>query len=166
MDQWNPYRPMAVAKVVTAILVLAASSLTAGAQALSVLPVNVFLSPGQKATSLTLTNQGTTETAIQLRAYAWNQKDNDDPLTASDAIVVSPPLVRIAPGTQQVVRLILRETPQGREATYRLLLDQIPPPAEPGVVHMVLRLSIPIFAQPAGPICNFIWNVMAKRSIW
>jgi fimbrial chaperone protein len=143
---------MAAAKAVAAILVLAASSLTAGAQALSVLPVNVFLSPGQKATSLTITNQGTTETAIQLRAYAWNQKDNDDPLTASDAIVVSPPLVRIAPGTQQVVRLILRETPQGREATYRLLLDQIPPPAEPGVVHMVLRLSIPIFAQPAGRV--------------
>jgi fimbrial chaperone protein len=51
-----------------------------------------------------------------------------------------------------VVRLILRELPQGREATYRLLVDQIPPPAEAGVVHMVLRLSIPIFALPTGRV--------------
>jgi fimbrial chaperone protein len=28
-------------------------------------------------------------------------------------------------------------------------VDQIPPPAEPGIVHLVLRLSIPIFAEPA-----------------
>ena len=48
-----------------------------------------------------------------------------------------------------MVRLILRQAPQGREATYRILVDQIPPPAEPGIVHLVLRLSIPIFAEPA-----------------
>jgi len=35
-----------------------------------------------------------------------------------------------------------------RESTYRILVDQIPPPAEPGIVHVVLRLSIPIFALP------------------
>lgn len=122
---------------------------SAVAQSLSVLPVNVLFSPGQKATSLTVTNMGTVETAIQIRAYAWSQKDGDDQLTDSDAVVLSPPLARMAPGASQVIRLILRQPPQGREATYRILIDQIPPPAEPGIVHMVLRLSIPIFAQPA-----------------
>ncbi|HUD21278.1 MAG TPA: fimbria/pilus periplasmic chaperone [Acidobacteriaceae bacterium] len=121
----------------------------AEAQSLSVLPVNVLFSPGQRATSLTVTNTGTTETAIQIRAYAWSQKDGDDQLTESDAAVLSPPLARMAPGASQVIRLILRQPPQGREATYRILVDQIPPPAEPGIVHMVLRLSIPIFAKPA-----------------
>lgn len=116
---------------------------------MSVVPVNIFLSPGQKATSLTVTNQGTSETAIQIRAFDWSQKDGEDQLTASKDVVLSPPLTRIAPGASQVVRLILRQTPEYREATYRILLDQIPPPAEPGVVHMVLRLSIPIFARPA-----------------
>ncbi|MGP8184834.1 MAG: molecular chaperone [Terracidiphilus sp.] len=130
------------------ILFLLLAGLAAGAQALSVLPVNIFLSPGQKATSLTVTNQGTAETAIQIRAYTWSQKGNDDPLIATDALVVSPPLARIAPGAAQIIRIILREPPQGQEATYRILIDQIPPPAEPGVVHMVLRLSIPIFAKP------------------
>ncbi len=142
------YRRMVAAKMAATILFLLLAGLAAGAQALSVLPVNIFLSPGQKATSLTVTNQGTAETAIQIRAYTWSQKGNDDPLIATDALVVSPPLARIAPGAAQIIRIILREPPQGQEATYRILIDQIPPPAEPGVVHMVLRLSIPIFAKP------------------
>jgi fimbrial chaperone protein len=128
------------------ILLLAAPAATA--QALSVLPVNILFSPGQRATSLTVTNKGTSETAIQIRTYAWNQKDGDDQLTDTDAVVLSPPLARMAAGASQVIRLILRQPPQGREATYRILIDQIPPPAEPGIVHMVLRLSIPIFALP------------------
>ena len=129
------------------ILLLAGPS--ARGQALQVLPVNLFFSPGQRATSLTVTNMGTGETAIQIRAYAWSQKNGDEQLTDTDAVVLSPPLATIAPGASQVIRLILRQLPQGHEVTYRVLIDQIPPPAEPGIVHMVLRLSIPIFAQPA-----------------
>jgi len=132
-----------------AAVILLFSVPAATAQSLSVLPVNVLFAPGQKASSLTVANTGTAETAIQIRAYAWNQKDGDDQLTDSDAVVLSPPIARMAPGASQVIRLILRQAPQGREATYRILIDQIPPPAEPGIVHMVLRLSIPIFAQPS-----------------
>jgi fimbrial chaperone protein len=124
------------------------TSLAAGAQALAVLPVNIFVQPGQRATTLTVTNQGSAETAIQIRAFAWNQPDGADQLTTSDAVVVSPPLVSIAAGATQVVRIVLRQSPQGSEATYRILVDQIPPKAEPGIVHIVLRMSIPIFAQP------------------
>jgi fimbrial chaperone protein len=120
---------------------------TARAQSLLVIPVNLQIAPGQRATTLTVTNQGTSETSIQIRAYAWNQQGGDDQLTTSDAVIVSPPLASIAPGATQVVRLILRQPPQGREATYRIILDQIPPPASPGVIRLVIRMSIPIFAQ-------------------
>lgn len=135
-------------KALAWIVCVMMASLAARAQSLAVLPVNVSLAPGQSAATLTVTNHGNSETAIQIRGYAWNQPDGEDQLVASDALVVSPPLATIAPGGTQVVRLILRQAPQGREATYRILLDQIPPPAEAGVVHVVLRLSIPIFAQP------------------
>jgi len=138
----------AAIKTVAAAFSLLLTGPAAMGQALSVLPVNVFISPGQKATSLTVTNQGTSETAVQIRAYTWSQKGNDDPLDPTEDLVLSPPLVRIAPGASQVVRLILRQTPENREATYRILIDQIPPPAEPGAVHLVLRLSIPIFVKP------------------
>ncbi len=149
MNAWHSNRLTATLKALAAGLVILLTGPAARAQALSVLPVNVFFVAGQKATTLTVTNQGTTETAVQIRAYAWNQPDGNDQLTNTDAVVLSPPLASIAPGATQVVRLILRQSPQGREATYRILVDQIPPPAEPGIVHIVLRLSIPIFAMPA-----------------
>jgi fimbrial chaperone protein len=144
----NSHRRTA-ALALAAILFAVLTSLAAEAQSLSVLPINVFISPGQKASTLTVTNTGTTETAVQIRAFSWGQKENDDQLADSDAVVLSPPIARIAPGASQVIRLVLRRQAEGREATYRILIDQIPPPAEPGVVHLVLRLSIPIFAQPA-----------------
>src|SRR5664279_3233929 len=144
----NSCRLMAVVRMLTAILVICLTGAAARAQMLSVWPVNIFLSPGQRAATLSVTNSGSSVTGIQVRAYAWNQKDGDDQITATRMMIVSPPLASIPPGATQVVRLVLRQLPQDRESTYRILVDQIPPPAEAGVVHMVLRLSIPIFAQP------------------
>ena len=132
--------------VISLFLLLRCAS--AGSQSLSVLPVNIFLQPGQSATSLTVTNQGTSDTAIQIRSYAWSQKDGEDQIESSDALAISPPIAKIAKGASQVVRLILLHEPQGHEATYRIWVDQIPPPTEPGIVNIVLRLSIPIFAEP------------------
>ena len=139
---------IAAACGLAAIPVLFLTGVAARAQSLSVMPVNIYLAPGQSATTLTVTNQGTTKTSVQIRAFGWSQEGDGDQLAPSDAVVVSPPIASIDPGASQVVRLILRQAPQGHEATYRILVDQIPPPAEPGIVHLVLRLSIPIFAEP------------------
>ena len=141
-------RLTAAARIAAAVALFLAS-FAASAQSLSVLPVNVFLPSGQRAASLSLKNSGDKPTSIQVRAYDWSQKDDADQLIDSKLIVVSPPLVTIQPGSTQVVRLILRQPPVGSEATYRILLDQIPGPGEPGVVQMVLRISIPVFAAAA-----------------
>jgi fimbrial chaperone protein len=148
MNLWKSRQRMAVGGSFAAILVFIASGLAANAQALSVIPVNVFLSPGQRTTTLTVTNQGQSSTSLQTRIFAWSQKDGEDQLTPTNDVVVSPPIVKVDPGASQVVRIALRQMPQFREGTYRILLDQIPGPAEPGVVAMVLRMSIPIFAAP------------------
>jgi fimbrial chaperone protein len=148
LRNWKSFRLTAAIEVVAAVALFLAGSI-AGAQSLSVLPVNVFMQPGQKAATLSVTNSGQKPTSIQVRAYDWSQKSDEDQLTPSNIVVASPPLATIAPGSSQVVRLILRQTPVGREATYRIVLDQIPGPGEPGEVQMVLRLSIPIFAMPA-----------------
>jgi fimbrial chaperone protein len=144
---WKWFRLTAVAEFAAAVAIFLGLC-TASAQSLSVLPVNVFLQPGERAASLSLTNSGAKPTSIQVRAYDWSQKNDEDQLTPSQVVIASPPLVTIAPESTQVVRLILRQSPQGAESTYRIILDQIPGPGEPGVVQMVLRLSIPIFAAP------------------
>jgi fimbrial chaperone protein len=40
--------------------------------------------------------------------------------------------------------------------SYRILLDQIPPAATPGTVRVALRLSIPIFAEPASHVAAHV----------
>jgi fimbrial chaperone protein len=131
------------------------------AGSLTVLPVNIQLAPGQMATALTVINQGDVGTAFQIRAFAWTQSnDGIDRLQPTTTLLASPPLGTIAPGATQVVRMVLRHPPQGQEATYRILIDQIPPPAAPGVVSVALRLSIPIFAEPTTRVAPDVqWHV-------
>ncbi len=143
------HRRMAGAGALAAGLVVLLAGGAAKAQSLTVLPVNIAMTPGQMATTLTVINQGDAETSVQIRALAWNQAaDGKETLAPSDEVLASPPIVTIAAGATQVVRLVLRNAPQGKEATYRILLDQIPPPAMPGMVRIALRLSIPVFAAP------------------
>lgn len=127
---------------------LATTASVAGAQSLTVLPVSIQMTPGQSATTLTIINAGDKETSVQIRAYAWNQPGGEDALTPSTQILTSPPIATIPARAAQIVRLVLRQKPSGREATYRIIVDQIPPPAEPGTVRIALRLSIPVFALP------------------
>lgn len=122
---------------------------SAHAQSLKVMPVNVLISPGQRAATLTVVNAGAVDTAVQIRAFGWDQENGVDKLSESNDIVASPPIATIAPGASQVVRLVLRRPPNGKEATYRILLNQIPAAATPGKVQIVFSMSIPIFAQPA-----------------
>ncbi|WP_074651835.1 fimbrial biogenesis chaperone [Terriglobus roseus] len=120
---------------------------TAHAQTLAVQPVNVVLLPGQKIATLTLKNPSTEAITVQGRAFTWNQDGNDDPLKATDAMLISPPMATIQPGESQVVRVAMRQPTAGRETTYRLLLDQLPSPSRPKGIAVLLRLSIPVFVE-------------------
>lgn len=122
--------------------------LRASAQVLSVQPVNIFLHAGEQTTTLGVTNQAATDTAVQVRAYLWTQKNGVDTLTPTHDLLVSPPIATIPAHATQIIRLVQRSSPPKQEVTYRILVDQIPPAAAPGTIRIVLRLSIPIFAEP------------------
>jgi fimbrial chaperone protein len=125
-----------------------------------VTPVVINLAPQQLTTVLTLENHTEREADFQVRPFLWEQPGGDDRLTPTDAIVASPPLGKIAVGSKQVVRIVLRQPAQGREATYRLLLDQVPPPPQPGQVGLALRLSLPLFAEPGIRVAAHLrWSV-------
>ena len=149
-----------LARLLAGLLVAALGAGTVAAGELAVTPVNGHLAAGAKAAALTLTNAGTEPTAFQIRAFAWGQTATDDPLTPTDDLLVSPPLGKLAAGARQTLRLVLRRQPVGREATYRILIDEIPPPAAPGAVRVALRLSIPVFAAPATAVATQLgWRV-------
>lgn len=122
----------------------------ARSQALEVHPVVVELAPGQMATTLHITNEGPASAIIQLRSFAWTQQaKGSDQLSPSEKLAFSPPFVTLPPNQSQVVRLILQRPPTTAETTYRLLLDELPPPhsARTRGVRLALHLSIPVFAE-------------------
>lgn len=141
-------------------LLLVPNTQHARAQSLAVQPVTLILLPGQKIATLTLKNPATEPMTIQLRSYVWSQQGNNDPLTATEAVLISPPMATIPPGSSQVIRVALRQPSTGQEATYRLLVDQLPPPAKPKEISVLLRLSIPIFSETtAKPVSKLEFHV-------
>jgi fimbrial chaperone protein len=118
--------------------------------ALQVSPVIVNILPSQPATTLTLGNSGDLPIHGQLRLYAWTQRDGDNVLTPTEALIASPPIVRIEPGERQIVRLVhVGRKPTHKEQSYRLLVDELPAAdTAPGEgVSIRLRYSLPVFVQ-------------------
>lgn len=140
----------------------------APAQGVEVVPVNVQLAPGQAAATLTITNHNPRKMSFQIRGYSWQQDSaGNDTLAPTEELMSSPPLATIQPGGSQVVRLILRHPADNREATYRVIFDQLPPPNEAGVVHILVRLSIPVFAEPLMRVAPRVdWRIRKDAGRW
>jgi len=135
-----------------ALALLLGLSAQAGAASLQVAPTSVVLHPGQKAEAVWLSNTGTSETVrAQVRLYKWTQVDGSDHLEPTTAMVVSPPMIELAPDSRQLVRVVLASpVPQGAEDSYRIVVDEVPGERtgdQPGL-QFLLRYSIPVFVLP------------------
>lgn len=122
----------------------------------SVSPVRVNLSAQQKVASLTVLNQGQEATTIQLEVLAWSQdQDGKDVFEPTKNILATPPVFVLQPNAKQVIRLGLRKPAMSQqEDSYRLFLQEVPPPPKEGFngLSVALRMSIPVFVQPKEPI--------------
>ncbi|WP_172606028.1 fimbria/pilus periplasmic chaperone, partial [Vibrio sp. T9] len=115
-------------------------------------PIGLRLPSTAQADALWLTNTGTEPVHAQVRVFRWSQANGKDLLEPSRDLVVSPPMVTIAPGDRQMVRAIRQvPAPSGTEASYRVIVDELPIDGsdQPGL-KFVLRYSIPVFLAPAG----------------
>lgn len=139
------FRPIAAA------VALAASS-TAHAQSAIVLwPTDPRIAANEQATALWLENHGRESITLQIRVHDWAQAGGANQESATQAVVVSPPIATVEPGQRQLVRVIRREPPVVGEKAYRLLVDELPRPA-PAVGNGVaarlavqMRYSLPLF---------------------
>jgi fimbrial chaperone protein len=137
---------------VLATLAFFAPSLYAGA--FSVTPVRIHMKPGDRAVALTIVNEGTTEVALQADMNSWGQKaDGTDVIELAEDMIVSPPIIKLAPKARQVVRLaLLQRADMSRQLTYRLIVREVPEvtaPRDKAIrVPIALALSMPVFVTP------------------
>lgn len=139
---------------------------TVQAAGLQVTPIGLSLSAVQPADGLWLSNTGETPINTQIRVFLWTQVSGEDRLTPSNELVVSPPMMQLAAGERQLVRVIhtgkLSSEPAGTERAYRLKIDELPLPlvGAPKGLQFVLNYSLPVFVQPSsgmapGPILQW-----------
>lgn len=136
-------------KLVLAVLLLLGCLQSGRAEAqLEISPVMVNLLPGQNVATVQVTNRGGASAAIQIRAYSWSQKGNEDVLTPTQDVVLSPPIFTVPKGAAQTVRLLLRgRTGGAKESSYRLLIDEVPPAnVHEQQVAIAMRISLPMIA--------------------
>lgn len=129
----------------------------AAASGLQVAPTTLSLRASQNADGLWLSNTGDNVVHAQVRVYRWTQDERGDQLVASRGLVISPPMLQLASGDRQLIRVIrVGPPPSGAgatEAAYRLAIDELPVAAADGKpragLQFVLHYSVPIFIEPA-----------------
>lgn len=148
-----------VKRIITksALIVLFASlSASVWPGVFTVTPVRIYMTPQDRAIAVTVTNDGDETLVMQADIYEWKQKPNgEDDLTLSEDLFLSPPILKVAPKSRQVVRLArVKKAQQGpREITYRLIVREIPEakPANKDIqVQIALAFSMPVFITPPG----------------
>ncbi|MDX1549276.1 MAG: molecular chaperone [Lysobacter spongiicola] len=147
LQNWKP-------AALAALTALSALCGPAAASSLQVAPTSVVLRPGQQAEALWLSNTSESEPVrAQVRLFRWVQSGGEETLEETRSLVVSPPMIELAGGARQLVRVIRTgPEPQGAEEAYRLIVDEVPAEDSAGRtgLQFLLRYSIPVFVLPEG----------------
>lgn len=120
-------------------------------------PIALHLDRKHDRTLVRVENHGSEPVTMQADAIDWSRQDADGDGVSTDALMVSPPIFMLRPGQTQIVRVGLRRaTALTQEATYRLVLREIPRPAEAGgtlsgSVQVLVTLRVPVYVAPQQP---------------
>ncbi len=123
----------------------------AQAASLAVWPINPRLDAPASSTLVWVKNNSNDATVtLQARIFLWQQTNNDDELIAQDELVVSPPMIEVKPGAQQIFRVVNRTgalVATDREKSFRVLIDEIPRPTTTpsSALKFQMRYSLPLF---------------------
>lgn len=134
---------------------LALASSVAVGSGLQVSPVMLSLQATQNADGLWLSNTGDGIVHAQVRVYHWTQQGGEEQLTPSRGLIISPPMMQLAIGDKQMVRVIRTGAPPhgagAVEDAYRVSIDELPIDAQGKKgLQFVLHYSVPVFVEPAG----------------
>ena len=120
----------------------------------SISPIRIDLDRRNKTDSITVSNDETgRKIEMQAKLVEWTQdaKGNDVYVESND-LVFFPRIFAIDKQDQRVVRVGLKVPAGAAEKSYRLFIEELPPPADPAKkgaqVLFVLRFGIPIFVRP------------------
>jgi fimbrial chaperone protein len=137
------------ARTVLIGLALGISGMPAAASSIFIDPIRVELSQDRKIGAIRVVNQDGAPVSIRVSALKWEQKDGQDVHADTSDVIASPPIFTIPPNGTQLLRVGLRGGTASAFKAYRLIVEEIPAPAEESDgVRVTLRLNLPVYAAP------------------
>ena len=120
-------------------------------------PTTLQMEATERTISIWLENHSNSTQVYQARVFSWDQKTGEDQLNPQNHIMISPPLIKIAPGEKQMFRVVQR-TPIALDQlnAYRVVLDEVPQKINPNMLTkdeqgsqqglgFQFRYSLPLF---------------------
>jgi fimbrial chaperone protein len=146
-----------------AFVCLLGCSTFALAQQVLVSPLRVSFKSEQQSEIVSIRNTSKETFTVQPKIMKWSQKDGKDVFEPTRDLLVAPPLVDVAAGESQVIRVALKRPPEpGNELTYRLFIQQVVAPQKQSTTALAFswNLSLPIFVTTAdsSAVASLKWN--------
>lgn len=143
---------------VRAIAVAASLFVSAHAGQFGVSPIRLDLDRNTRSAVITVSNQGDSTLGFQVRAAEWTQDESGaDRYLDSNELIFFPQQLQVPAGESRVVRVGMRNPARQNELAYRVFIEELVAPPEPGgpqtaAVAMAVRFGVPVFVLPANVV--------------
>jgi fimbrial chaperone protein len=111
----------------------------------------VTLTAAEPRAVVVVRNGGKEPVRLEVKAMAWGQApDGQMELGPTDEILAFPPMLTVEAGDERNLRVATSARPGPAERSFRVFVQELPPPEKPGVqqVRVLSRLGIPVFVAP------------------
>ncbi|MFT3726178.1 MAG: fimbria/pilus periplasmic chaperone [Hyphomonadaceae bacterium] len=135
-----------------AVLALLASPQPGYAVTLS--PLTLVMERDKTIVTLHVQNDDKEPRIFEVQAFRWSQEGGEDRLAPAIDLVVTPPIVKLAPGEEKIIRVgvMKKDRESNGEKAYRLLLRDITPTElQAGELHLQMQYLLPLFVSPVRP---------------
>ena len=117
----------------------------------SINPVKIFLDGKSKTNVLKIKNHSDEKISLQVRTFTWeHDRHGRNDYTPTRDIIFFPKILTIQKNEEKIIRIGTNIPQSGDEKTYRMFLEEIPPPdsQERMAVRMIMKIGVPVFVSP------------------
>ena len=125
---------------------------------LSISPVQLYLGEKnkQRSTTVVMTSENfTTNKTFEVSAVKWSQNEQGQDVFEPDPnMIINPKNFIIAPESKQIIRVGLNQTGVNNdhpEKTWRIIFQEVAPPAQDNTVNFLFNISVPLFVGQQTP---------------
>lgn len=127
---------------------------TALAGDFAVSPIRLEFDQRTKTGAITVGNESDKEPlTVQMKAFTWTQDaEGKDVYEETKDVLFFPRIATIDPRSNRVIRAGFELPREAHEKTYRLFIEEVPPPrkdAQGAMISVTVRFGVPIFVKPA-----------------